>query len=191
MPLRSWTHRLPARPAARPTRNCDSSATGERAPGSLVHTGRFSPVTIGFWLGGAGMGTGGCLLGALMPYRHPVAVAISVLWWGLYFGCFGASVGALVGVLTDRAPPRPAVRRERAEEVTTKLGLDSRAAQAGSPAMCEPRGQRGLPGPQRERERPASPFDKFEPDEVQKGRGTKRERQKREGDSQPVPRSGR
>jgi hypothetical protein len=76
----------------------------EQAPGSLVHTGRFSPVTIGFWLGGAGMGTGGCLLGALMPYRHPVAVAVSVLWWGIYLGCFGASVGALIALFTERAP---------------------------------------------------------------------------------------
>jgi hypothetical protein len=70
----------------------------------LVHARRFSPVTIGFWLGGAGMGIGGCLLGALMPYRQPVAVALSVLWWGIYFGCFGASVGALVGVFADPAP---------------------------------------------------------------------------------------
>jgi hypothetical protein len=116
------------------------SAPREQARKSVVHTGRFSPVTIGFWLGGVGLGTGGCLLGALMPYGHPVAVTISVLWWGLYFGCFGASVGALVGVLTDRAPPRPAVRREHAEAVTTKLGLDSRAAQAGSTAVCAPRG---------------------------------------------------
>ena len=54
-------------------------------------------------LGGAGMGFGDCLLGALMPYRHPVAVALNVLWWGTYFGCFGASIGALVGVFADRA----------------------------------------------------------------------------------------
>jgi hypothetical protein len=131
------------------------SAPGERALGSLALTRRFNPETIGFWLGGAGMGTGGCLLGALMPYPYPVAVAISVLWWGLYFGCVGASVGALVGVLTDRAPPRPSATWERAAEVATELGLDSRAAQAGSTAVCAPRGQRGLPGPQRERERPA------------------------------------
>ena len=183
MTLRSWARRLFARPArkapawgppatesleerAPSTITCNPrgakakqhrglSAPREQALGSLAHTGRFSPVIIGFWLGGAGIGIGGGLLGAVMPYRHPVAVALSVLWWGLYFVCFGASVGALVGVLTDRAPPRPAVRRERAEEVTTKLGLDSRAAQARSPAVCAPRGQRGLPGPQRERERPA------------------------------------
>jgi hypothetical protein len=142
MPLRSWTHRLPARPAARPTRNCDSSATGERAPGSLVHTGRFSPVTIGFWLGGAGMGTGGCLLGALMPYRHPVAVAISVLWWGFYFGCFGASVGALVGFLTDRDPPRPSAAWDSAGMAPTESGPDSRAADAGSTAVCATRAAR-------------------------------------------------
>jgi hypothetical protein len=112
------------------------SAPGEQALGSLAHTGWFSPVTIGFWLGGAGLGTGGCLLGALMPYRHPAAVAISVLWWGLYFGCFGASVGALVCVLTDRAPPRPSATWEHAREVAAELEPDSRAAQAGSTAVC-------------------------------------------------------
>ena len=131
------------------------SAPTEQTLGSLVHPGRFGPVTIGFWLGGVGMGTGGCLLGALMPHHCLVGVAVGVLWWGLYFGCFGASVGALVGVLTDRAPPRPSATWERAAEVATELGLDSRAAQAGSTAVCAPRGQRGLPGPQRERERPA------------------------------------
>jgi hypothetical protein len=183
MTLRSWARRLFARPARKApaggppaTESLEERApwtiTGnpaggkakkhrspfaprERALKSLVHTGRFSPVTIGFWLGGVGLGTGGCLLGALMPYRHPAAVVLSVLWWGLYFGCFGASVGALVGVLTDRAPPRPPVRRERAEEVVTKLGLESRAARAGSPAVCAPRSQRGLPGHQQERESPA------------------------------------
>jgi hypothetical protein len=74
---------------------------------SLVGSCRFSPVTVGFWLGGAGMGMGGCLLGALMPYRHPVAVTISVRCWGVYFGCFRASIGALIGVFTDRRPTRP------------------------------------------------------------------------------------
>jgi hypothetical protein len=90
------------------------SAPGEQAPRSLIHTGRFSPEAIGFWLGGAGLGTCGCLLGALMPYCHPAAVAISVLWWGIYLGCLGASVGALVGALTRRAPPRSWATWERA-----------------------------------------------------------------------------
>ena len=116
-------------------------APREQARKSVVHTGPFTPVTIGFWLGAAGMGTGGCLLGALMPYRHPVAVALSVLWWGLYFGCFGASVGALVGVLTDRAPPRLSATGDGAGMVPTELGLDSRAADAGSTAVCAPRPQ--------------------------------------------------
>ena len=134
MTLRSWARRLFARPATRPTRcrptlealkdrasptvtfkpaggkakpHRGCSAPGEQARESLFYPGRFSPVTIGFWLGGAGMATGGCLLGALMPYRHPVAVALSVLWWGIYFGCFGASIGALVGVFADPAPTWP------------------------------------------------------------------------------------
>jgi hypothetical protein len=123
----------PAGGKAKPHRAC--SAPREQAPASLVHPHRFSPLTIGFWLGGAGMGIGGCLLGALMPYRHPVAVALSVLWWGLYFGCFGASVGALVGALTDRAPPRPWPTWDGAGKLTTELGLDSRAAHTGSRAV--------------------------------------------------------
>jgi hypothetical protein len=52
---------------------------------------------LGFWLGGAAVGTGGCFLGSWVPYTHPVAVASSAFWWGLYFGCFGASIGALLG----------------------------------------------------------------------------------------------
>jgi formyltetrahydrofolate deformylase len=74
---------------------------------------RFHPVTIGFWLGGVCLGTGGCILGAFMPYRHPVAVALSVLWWGIYFGCFGAGIGALVGQVSFRVPcdARPGLAR--------------------------------------------------------------------------------
>ena len=101
------------------------------------------------------MGMGGCLLGSLMAYGHPVAVAVSVLWWGLYFGCFGASVGALVGALTDRAPPRPSATWDGAGKVAMELGLDARAADAGSTAVCAPRGPRGHPGHHRDRERPA------------------------------------
>jgi hypothetical protein len=54
------------------------------------------------WLGAIVLGTGGAILGACLPYRHPVAVAGSALWWGLYFGCFGASIGALFGLSTGR-----------------------------------------------------------------------------------------
>jgi hypothetical protein len=42
-----------------------------------------------------------------MPYQHPVAVTISVLWWGIYLGLFGASLGAVLGLLTGRAPAAP------------------------------------------------------------------------------------
>src|SRR5262249_4480070 len=50
----------------------------------------------GFWLGGLVSATAGVILGAYMPYQHHVEIAISVIWWGVYFGCFGASIGALV-----------------------------------------------------------------------------------------------
>jgi hypothetical protein len=46
---------------------------------------------IGFWLGGVILGAGGCLWGASMPYQHPVGVAISILWWGIFFGCWVVS----------------------------------------------------------------------------------------------------
>ena len=65
---------------------------------------RFDRVSIGFWLGGATLGTGGCILGGCMPYHHPVALAISVIWWGIFLGCFGASLGALFGLFTHCAP---------------------------------------------------------------------------------------
>jgi hypothetical protein len=63
---------------------------------------------IGFWLGGVLLGAGGCLFGASMPCEHPVGVALSVLWWGIYFGCLGMNLGALVGLWAEQAPAAPA-----------------------------------------------------------------------------------
>jgi hypothetical protein len=60
--------------------------------------------TLGFWLGGVVLGTAGCVIGACAPYHHPVAVTLSMLWWGIYFGCFGGIAGALIGGLTERTP---------------------------------------------------------------------------------------
>jgi len=68
---------------------------------------RFDRVTFGFQVGGLALGTVGCLLGACMPYERPVAVALSVLWWGLYLGCLGASLVALLALFTERTPLRP------------------------------------------------------------------------------------
>jgi hypothetical protein len=70
--------------------------------GGLARWRRFNRVSVGFWLGGATLGTGGCILGACMPYHHPVAVTLSILWWGTYFGCLGASIGALLALLKKR-----------------------------------------------------------------------------------------
>jgi hypothetical protein len=86
------------------------SAIGSPAAPPVAHCRpgrRFKPATIGFCLGGLALGAGGCILGALMPYSHPVAVTISVLFWGTYLGCLGASVGALLGWCADRAPSPP------------------------------------------------------------------------------------
>ena len=99
-------------------------------------TGWFSPVMLGFWLGGAGMGTGGCVLGAFMPYHHPVAVANSILWWGIYFGAFGVSVCALVGLLIDRTPPRPAAMRDGT--VPTELEGDGSLGRESLGNDCRP-----------------------------------------------------
>jgi hypothetical protein len=63
--------------------------------------------TIGFWLGAAVLGTAGCVFGGLMPYRHPVAVTVSVLWWGTYIGTLGAGIGALLGLCAEKTAARP------------------------------------------------------------------------------------
>jgi hypothetical protein len=81
-------------------------ASNSRAP---ARRRRFDWITLGFRLGGAALGTAGCILGACMPYHHPVAVVISVLWWGIFLGCFGASIGALVALLCERTPVPPSL----------------------------------------------------------------------------------
>jgi hypothetical protein len=56
-----------------------------------------------------------------MPYHHPTAVTIRILWWGIYFGCLGSSIGGLIGLWAgsngEGAPAReeadaPAAGRE-------------------------------------------------------------------------------
>jgi hypothetical protein len=85
-----------------PTRSNNTRENDQDVPRAFRHN-RLRRETKGFWLGGAALAVVGCIVGALMPYRHPVAVALSVLWWGLYFGCFGGSIGALIGLFM---PPR-------------------------------------------------------------------------------------
>jgi hypothetical protein len=75
----------------------------ERKPAAKACRRRLKPVTVGFWLGGLVLGTAGVVVGARMPYHHPVAVTISILWWGTYLGCFGAGLGGLFGLWKDRA----------------------------------------------------------------------------------------
>jgi hypothetical protein len=61
-----------------------------------------SRANLGFWVGAALAGTAGCILGACLPYERPLAVAVSVIWWGIYVGCLGASIGALLGLWSER-----------------------------------------------------------------------------------------
>jgi hypothetical protein len=97
-------HGLPTVARSGDPATTDICARKRQANASLSRWRRFDRVSIGFWLGGATLGTGGCILGACMPYHHPVGVAISVIWWGVYCGCFGASLGALPGLFSDEIP---------------------------------------------------------------------------------------
>jgi anti-anti-sigma factor len=64
--------------------------------------------TIGFWLGGIVLTTAGCIIGATLPYEHPVGVVTSMIWWGIYAGASGASVGVLLGILAESIAAAPA-----------------------------------------------------------------------------------
>jgi hypothetical protein len=107
--LRPTDLRNPPRFPGTETGNGQSTVHPHNWRSAAEPTGRrFNRVTIGLFLGGASLGTAGCILGASMPYRHPVGVTISILWWGIYLGCLGASIGAgiggLVGLWWDRTP---------------------------------------------------------------------------------------
>jgi hypothetical protein len=83
-----------------------SSITAEKAECRRCSCRQFDRIFLGFWLGGGFLGTVGCVFGACMPYHHPVARVIRVLWWGIYCGCLGASVGALPGLFRERSRTR-------------------------------------------------------------------------------------
>jgi hypothetical protein len=63
-----------------------------------------------------------------MPYRHPVAVTMSVVWWGIYSGCFGASIGALFGLWRKRTRIAASVARTLAAPDVERFG-DAAAAE--------------------------------------------------------------
>jgi hypothetical protein len=103
------------------------NANANREWKSPARSPRLDRPTIGFWVGGGLLGTGGCILGVCMPHHHPVAMVLSALWWGIYLGCFGASVGALIALFTEGAPAP-------ASPVVDGRGLS--AAPATIPAAC-------------------------------------------------------
>jgi len=91
--------------------------------------------TIGFWLGGALLGVGGCILGSCMPYRHPVAVTISVLWWGIYLGCFGASIGAVLGLWAEQTQAPPSQLSDGSGEPPSRADSATLPAGYGGPLI--------------------------------------------------------
>jgi hypothetical protein len=76
-----------------------------------------------------------------MPYQHSVAVAISVVWWGLFWAGFGTWLGALVGMLAETAPAassqRPDVKADRREHAA-----DAQDDRPGDMTNLNPRRER-------------------------------------------------
>jgi hypothetical protein len=137
----------PATDLRNPPPPANTARTGDRLEAARTHgrhpertscRRRFDRVRLGFWLGALILGTAGCLLGARMPCRHPVGVASSVLWWGIYLGALGASVGALAGLVTNRAPAFP-------PHESAGAGTPPYEAVSASPAPA-PRGTPGRQG---------------------------------------------
>jgi len=112
---------------------------------------RFNRVTVGFWLGALALGTGGCLLGACLPYRHPAAVPINILWWGIYLGCLGAWIGAGIGSLFGRRwndPPvsrRAGAGRQRPQDQAAPEAA-ALADRVGSPVLDDRKGDSFIGG---------------------------------------------
>ena len=115
---------------------CVPEAAGNGDETGPARRPRFARATVGFWLGGAALGTGGCILGVCMPYHHPVAVVISALWWGICLGCFGASIGALLGLWAERTPAPPSQEPNGAG--TPPSGADGRTFPAGARGIVTP-----------------------------------------------------
>jgi hypothetical protein len=68
-------------------------AAANREWRSPARNPRLARSTIGFWVGGGLLGTGGCILGVCMPYHHPVGVVLSALWCGIYSDASGRVSG--------------------------------------------------------------------------------------------------
>jgi hypothetical protein len=118
----------------------DVAGSGE--PKGPVRSPGFARRTLGFWLGGGVLATGGCILGVCMPYRHPVAVLISALWWGIFLGAFGTSIGAILGLWAEQMPAPPSRRSDGAG--TSPGRANSRVFPAGACGITTP-AQAGSP----------------------------------------------
>jgi hypothetical protein len=111
-----WDGQRPARPPG-----------GHLAVGGLRRPFHRS---VGIWLGGILLGVvSGCLFGASMANRHPVAMTCSVLWWGLYFGCFGWSIAAWIAFVTEPTPV-PSVQESESKRGKNKGSIHHFSHQA-------------------------------------------------------------
>ena len=110
------------------------------ATNSSAFPRRFDRV-IGLSFGGIVLGTGGCILGASMPYRHPVGITISMLWWGIYFGCFGMWLGAVLGASVERIRARLSQKsRAKADKLdyARPTGVTTTRSQRTGPVHAAP-----------------------------------------------------
>src|SRR5262245_5321856 len=110
----------------RGTPSASSITSGDRPRARLTRRLRFDR-SIGFLLGGFILGTTGAIIGACLPYSHPVGVMISALWWGIYSGCFGASLGALLGLWAEQTLTPPS-QESRCDEYILQEQADNRVA---------------------------------------------------------------
>jgi hypothetical protein len=85
---------------------------------------RRDPITIGLFAGGLVLAAAGVTVAASYSYAHPVGLAVSMIWWGIYCGAFGASIGALPGLFTQRDRARSRVKKNPPRAPGSRL-LDS------------------------------------------------------------------
>jgi hypothetical protein len=82
-----------------------------QAGADVVRRRRWDPITIGMVCGGLILGAVGVAVAASYSYAYPAGLAVSMIWWGIYFGAFGAGVGALPGLFTQRVRPRSRAKK--------------------------------------------------------------------------------
>src|SRR5262249_54468600 len=97
----------------------------DQAGADLVRRRGADPITIGMVAGGLVLGAVGVAVAASYSYAYPVGLAVSMIWWGIYFGALGVSLGALPGLITQCARRNRYIARVHAHAVPTILPPNS------------------------------------------------------------------